>query len=149
MSTEGTGKETKSGETSKGSSTATDAISKDVLKDALKEVLAENPSLLATAGRLPDDDPSKSKENSSCVGYVLVLARGKWSPPPGACNIYVVTECQAPSGAHRAVTPVLATPLRECCRAEGVSLGQQFVGRRCHCTSSILGLIPPSGGLWL
>ena len=80
MSTEGTRKETESGETSKDSSTATGAISKDVLKDALKEVLAENPSLLATTGRLPDDDPSKSKENSSSVAYFLVLGQGSCRP---------------------------------------------------------------------
>ena len=86
MSTEGTRKETESGETSKDSSTATGAISKDILKDALKEVLAENPSLLATTRRPPDDDPSKSKENSSSVAYFLVQGQGSVSPPSGACN---------------------------------------------------------------
>lgn len=48
-----------------GSPAAPSAISKKVLKEALKEILIDNLSLLATAGRYPDDDAGKDKENSS------------------------------------------------------------------------------------
>ena len=51
MTTAGSDMTTDAGESSSSSSAAPSTISKDVLKEALKEVLTENPSLLTAARR--------------------------------------------------------------------------------------------------
>ena len=78
MSATGQGKVTEPGESSSGSPTA---FSKDVLKEALKEVLTENPSLLAAAGHQPDDVAGLGKESSSRLALVfchLLPPLGSW-----------------------------------------------------------------------
>ena len=66
MSTTVEDKASAPGPLSVGLSAAPSAISKDFLKEALKEVLTENPnpSLLVTARILPDEDAGKGNENS-------------------------------------------------------------------------------------